>query len=584
MIDELLKDKKNLEDVLKSIQEDGTVEHNNAIKLREENVHLKEEIDNYKKGHRNWADIYHEKIATIDDLVKKNTELKNELSLVEIEQEAILAANHNMAQTLKEKNDRVTLLENALDKWSTKAKSWEKLDEELKSNISELTKEVLNLRHLKTENVELMERLQKKGVSFSEAALQIIRNDYKKCTEQRDEYKHQLNAANKELEVLKSKLRDYQDKCAESFSYNDMNGLQKEIDDLKLMYKERESKLKTYNTSLLSRINFEKKIVSKLDLQVTALHKIIEGAKNTIDEQKAEIKKLQDDIVDYIFEKTEEAKKEANQVVETLRNIKAQGFEDYDPSDFEEQKHPMYPIHWGGYDKNIKEFVESELNNEDPVDGISELLQKAKVLTEGVEVDLDKSLDEQSNESIKRFVESISCPENGDNEISYICDKCGYKIVNDIFYYGDCGFCKEGRMVEYNKWCTTKVAMQDAVQAKQREVYGVESIDWNNLPKTFPNEFQDEETTAENLEEKFDRGEDVIDYFEKPWQCPCNMCKHAREENTEKSWEETASDLALKVAKLEKKVEELIIIKHTSDPNYKYFLEHGYWPYDKEAK
>jgi hypothetical protein len=39
------------------------------------------------------------------------------------------------------------------------------------------------------------------------------------------------------------------------------------------------------------------------------------------------------------------------------------------------------------------------------------------------------------------------------------------------------------------------------------------------------------------------------------------MCKHAREENTEKSWEEVASDLALRVVKLEKKVEELIIIK-----------------------
>ena len=30
-------------------------------------------------------------------------------------------------------------------------------------------------------------------------------------------------------------------------------------------------------------------------------------------------------------------------------------------------------------------------------------------------------------------------------------------------------------MVEYKKWCTTKVAMQDAVQAKHREVYGVEN-------------------------------------------------------------------------------------------------------------
>jgi predicted nucleic acid-binding Zn-ribbon protein len=463
----LKNENKSLEDVLKSIGEDGTVEHNNAIKLREENVELKHVIDNYKKGHRNWVNIYHEKIANIDDLVKKNTELKNELSLVEIEQEAILAANHNMAQTLKENNDRIILLENALDRWSTKAKSWEKIDEELKSNISELTKEVLNLRHLKTENVELVERLhneiQKKGVSFNEAELQIIKNDYKKCSEQRDEYKHQLNAANKEIEALKSKLRDCQDKYAESFNYNDMNGLQKEIDDLTLMYKERDTKLKTYNGTLLGQIAGIKEENEKLNLQVTALHKIIEGSKSTIEEQKAEIKKLQDDIVDYVFEKTEEAKKEANQVVETLRNIKAQGFEDYDPSDFEEQKHPMYPIHWGTLDPDIYE--------------------KAK---------------------------KISIEE----------------------------------------------AIKDVVKAE------VENEDpFEGIPKSFPNEFQDEETTAENLEEKFDRGEDVMDYFQETWKCPCNMCKHAREENTKKSWEETASDLALRVAKLEKKIEELTIAK-----------------------
>jgi chromosome segregation ATPase len=478
----LKNENKSLEDVLKSIQEDGTVEHNNAIKLREENVHLKEEIDNYKKGHRNWADIYHEKIATIDDLVKKNTELKNELNLVEIEQEAILAANHNMAQTLKEKNDRVTLLENALDRWSTKAKSWEKLDEELKSNISELTKEVLNLRHLKTENVELMERINeidsdenrdlkaeiftlKNDYAVLKMKHQIVNNDYSKCTEQRDEYKHQLNAANKEIEALKSNLRDYQDKYAESFSYNDMNELQKDnthlkeenikwnnlCEDLKLMHRERQTKLKTYNTSLLGQIAGLKEENEKLNLQVTALHKIIEGAKNTIDEQKAEIKKLQDDIVDYVFEKTEEAKKEANQVVETLRNIKTQGFEDYDPSDFV---------------KTEKQIADEEL--------------------------------------LKRELKRI--------------------------------------------------------QEEQRKVYGIEDT-LNNLPKSFPNEFQDEETTAENLEEKFDRGEDVMDYFQEPWKCPCNMCKHAREENTEKSWEETASDLALRVAKLEKKIEELTIAK-----------------------
>ena len=64
----------------------------------------------------------------------------------------------------------------------------------------------------------------------------------------------------------------------------------------------------------------------------------------------------------------------------------------------------------------------------------------------------------------------------------------------------------------------------------------VKYLNIQSLPKSFPNEFQ------------------------------------------EKSWEDAAANLALKVAKLEKKVEELII-KHTSDPNYKYFLEHGKWPW-----
>lgn len=495
-IKNLLKENKNLEDILKSIEEDGTVEHNNAIKLREENVQLKNDIENYKKGNINWTEIYYEKIAStiyhektaiIDELVKKNTEIENELSLVETEQEAIVAANHKMAQELKEKNDRVILLENAVDRWSSRAKSWEKIDEELKSNISELTKEVVNLRHLKTENVELNERIKKleedilkykngnrdwcslyesackdrtdleNKLDFEQKKYQILDHNYQGCTKYRDEYKHQLNAANneiealkkekkesfdilkeaieneskrfhklvvenldlyngsknlqgklddanKEVEALKSKLRDYQDKYAESFSYNDMNGLQKEIDDLKLMYKERESKLKTYNTSLLG--------------QIAGL--------------KEEIAKLQNNIVDYVFEKTEE------------------------------QKHPMYPIHWGTLDPDIYE--------------------KAK---------------------------NISIEE----------------------------------------------AIKDVVRAE------VENEDpFEGIPKSFPNEFQDE-TTSDNLEEKFDKGEDVLDYFEKPkpWQCPCNMCKQERERNTEKSWEETASDLALRVIKLEKKIEELTI-------------------------
>lgn len=72
--------------------------------------------------------------------------------------------------------------------------------------------------------------INKGGLKYMEAKLQIVQNDYKKCAEQRDEYKHQLNAANKEIEELKNKLRDYQDQYANSFSYTDMNNLQKQLD------------------------------------------------------------------------------------------------------------------------------------------------------------------------------------------------------------------------------------------------------------------------------------------------------------------------------------------------------------------
>jgi hypothetical protein len=556
---ELMNEFIKIKDQLKSIEKDGTVEHNNAIKLRQENV-----------------------------------ELKNELSLVEIEQEAIIVANHNMAQTLKEKNDRVILLENALDRWSTRAKSWVKLDEELKNNISELTKEVRHLRHLKTENVELIERLQKEGksygINFNEAKTQIIQNDYKKCAEERDEYKHQLNAANKEIEALKSKLRDYQDKYAESFSYNDMNKLQKEIDDLTLMYKERDTKLKTYNGTLLGQIAGLKEENEKLNLQVTALHKITEGGKNTIDEQKAEIKKLQDDIVDYVFEKDEQIKELQTEKYYVCNHCGYKVAHDtnyYGGCGFckeglmiekEEavQKHPMYPIHWGGYDKNIKEFVESELNNEDPAEGISELLQKAKDLTEGVEVDLDKSLDEQCDpeilkqakeQSIEEIVDALKGIKTQGFEDYDPRDFVESEIKNEDPL--------EGKQVDFNAEELLRRVTEYADYSDSTKSFFNNTF--SSIPKSFPNEFQ-EETTAENLEERFDKGENCLDYFQ-PYHCPCGMCKHAREENMEKSWEQVASDLALKVAKLENKVEELTIIKITSDPNYNYFLENGKWPY-----
>lgn len=85
---------------------------------------------------------------------------------------------------------------------------------------NDLLKEIKNLRHLKEENVQLMERINEidndvirdlkdeifvlnNDYAVLRAKHQIVQNDYKKCAEQRDEYKHQLNAANKDFKAQK---------------------------------------------------------------------------------------------------------------------------------------------------------------------------------------------------------------------------------------------------------------------------------------------------------------------------------------------------------------------------------------------
>jgi hypothetical protein len=188
----------------------------------------------------------------------------------------------------------------------------------------------------------------------------------------------------------------------------------------------------------------------------------------------------------------------------------------------EYQKHPMYPLHWGGYDKNIIDFVESEFSNEDPLEGeqVKEAVEELKNMkTQGFE-DYDSSDFEQPVKEVEFNAE---------------------ELLKRVTEYADT---------------------------------------LNNLPKSFPDEFQDNKTTAENLEERFNEGKDVLDYFEKPWKCPCNKCKEAK---TEKSWEEAASDLALKVAKLEKIVEELKVVKVNNnlnlDSNYEFFKKNGKWPW-----
>lgn len=287
------------------------------------------------------------------DLKLENQKLKKDVEDQKQLKDSLQRVNEKYIKKIIEQSDKIILLENAIERWHSRSKEWEKMDEEIQSTVSELTKEVRDLRHLKTENVELIERLLQKegnsyGITFNEAKTQIIQNDYKKCAKERDEYKHQLNAANKEIEILK------------------------------------------------------------------------------------------------------------------------------------QQKHPMYPIHWVGYDKNIIDFVESEFNNEDPLEGkqVEEAVEELKNMkTQGFE-DYDPSDFEQPVKDVEFNPEELL-----------------------------------KRVTEY-----------------------ADSLD--TLPKSFPDEFQ-----------------------------------------KEKSWEEAASDLALRVVKLEKKVEELTTIKFTSDPNYKYFLEHGKWPY-----
>ena len=170
--------------------------------------------------------------------------------------------------------------------------------------IDELMKEINALRPLKEENVKLLERIQellekyngiltKGGLKYMEAKLQIVQNGYDKCSKQRDEYKHQLNAANKENEKLKKDIADY------VFEKDDkINNLQKELNHMKAV---------------------AEGAISLCDL----------SDKTDYDLAINEIKKTQD------------------------RNKLVHGVETENV-----QKHPMYPIHWGGYDGAASAYPE----------------------------------------------------------------------------------------------------------------------------------------------------------------------------------------------------------------------------------
>jgi hypothetical protein len=368
----LLQDNKDLKKILENIEEDGTYEHNNAIKLREENAELRSKFDEFVK-----------EILGLRHLKEENVQLMERINKLIEDGTRVCVENASLKESNVQLMERVNEIDSDMNK-------------EYQAEIFILKNEIAMLK----------------------AKYQILEHNYQGCTKYRDEYKHQLNAANKE------------------------------------------------------------------------------------------IKKLKEDIIDYVIEKEEE------------------------------QKHPMYPIHWGGLDPDILKQAQEQ--------SIEEVVESLKgVETQGFEDYDSRDFVELSYDQSVKIAEMNAVQE--DKEFS------SEELLKRVTEYAD---------------SLPILFPKDLFNEAKGLVEGVEvdlEAPLTDLPRTFPNEFQDVKTTAENLEEKFDKGEDVLDYFEKPWQCPCNMCKHAREESQDKSWEEAASDLALRVVKLEKQIEELKINRNLTN-------------------
>jgi chromosome segregation ATPase len=146
------------------------------------------------------------------------------------------------------------------------------------------------------------------------AKYQILDHNYQGCTKYRDEYKHQLNAANKEIKKLKEDIVDYviekDDELEKARDWNKLNkdGLGKRLEKY---YECNHCGYKVaHDTSYWGGCGFCK-----------------DGL---------------------MIEKTEE------------------------------QKHPMYPIHWGGWDKVETHTIKSEEATLDLEKRVSKLEEQLK--------------------------------------------------------------------------------------------------------------------------------------------------------------------------------------------------------------
>ncbi len=308
----LLGENKILREELESIEEDGTEEHNKAIKLREENVELKKLLIDTKNGNKYWEDICKMKTDHIYDLMKEVNGLRH----------------------LKEENVRV--YETMNTQTDTMGKLMERIDK------------------LEKENAAL---LNKGGLTYKDAQIQIIHNDYIKCAEERDEYKHQLNAANKEIDQLKEENADLMEILSK---YRD--GYQGSC----------------YACEPVGELN------QKLELQIKAYQKIVEGAYETIENLKEINFKL--------------SKKVNDETVE-------------------------YPIHWGGYDGAASAYPEqySEWLNIQRDKAISEKITTEKSWEEAASdlalrvVKLEKKVEELTLVKIQINPPNISTSSHGLN-------------------------------------------------------------------------------------------------------------------------------------------------------------------------
>ena len=151
----LIKENNDLEAQLNSIEKDGTEEHNNAVKLRQEIAELKVEIEKYSKGNKNWMNLYQEVVDMNNELLK---EIKHLSYLKEKNVELIDRVNEIDSDQNEEYRAEVFRLRNDNAVWKAK---YGTLLEKYNGTVT------------------------KGGLKYMEAKLQIVQNNYKKCASER---------------------------------------------------------------------------------------------------------------------------------------------------------------------------------------------------------------------------------------------------------------------------------------------------------------------------------------------------------------------------------------------------------------